>query len=70
MIEQYRAKGEQTTRLVLDATEKANIYSNDVYPKNQHIHLKPRDELFSIQYNPVDGLSVPYLWCVLRKCDM
>ena len=50
--EQDRAKGGRIARSIVDAIEKANSYSNDVYPSNQHMHLNPRDALFSIQCKP------------------
>ena len=52
--EQVRAKGGRIARSGVDATEKANIYANDVYPKNQHVHLNPIDALLAIQCKPVD----------------
>ena len=39
--EQVRAKGGRIARLGVDATEKANSYANDIYPKTQHMYLKP-----------------------------
>ena len=61
LIEQVKDKGVQISRLVVDATEKANSYAHYVYPKNQHMHLKPRDALLEIQFKPVDGSSVSHL---------
>ena len=58
MREQARAEGWRISRFVVDATEEANICTNDVYPKNQHMHLKLRDGILEIQCKPVDGFSV------------
>ena len=35
------------TRSVVDATEKYNSYSNDVYTNNKHVHLNPRYALLA-----------------------
>ena len=43
--EQVRAKGGRITHSGVDATEKSNSYANDVYPNNQHMHLKPIDKI-------------------------
>ena len=67
LIEQARAKGGLIERFGVDETEKSNGYANYFYPNNQHMHLKPRDELLAIQYNPVDVISVPHFWCLLRQ---
>ena len=53
--EQARAEGWRISRFVVDATEKANICTNDVYPKNQHVHLKPKYSRLEIQCKPVDA---------------
>ena len=68
--EQSRDKGIQIARLVVDTTEKYNSYANDVYPKNQHMHLNPRIAILAIQFKTVDGFSVPHFRCVLRKCNV
>ena len=65
--EQVRSKGGHISNLVVDATEKANIYANDIYPKNQHMYLNSRDALLTIQCKYVDGFSVPRFQCVLQK---
>ena len=44
-IEQERDKGERIARKGVDANEKDNSYANDVYPNNQHMHLKPIDKI-------------------------
>ena len=58
--EQVRDKGGHIARSGVDATEKANIYVNDVNKKNQHMNLKPRDTLLAIQCKPVYGFPVPH----------
>ena len=68
--EQTRYKGVQIARSGLYATEKANSDANEVYPSNQNMNSKPRDELLEIQYKPVDVFSVPYLRFVLGQCNM
>ena len=58
--EQVRAKGGRIARSGVDATKKSNSYANDVYPKNQHMHLNPRYALLVIQCKPIVGFSVPH----------
>ena len=53
--EQVRYKGGWIARSGVDATEKDNSYANDVYPNNQHVHLKPIDSCLAIQFKPVDA---------------
>ena len=55
MREQDRTKGVQIARLGVYETEKYNSYANDVYPKNQHVHLKPKYSRLEIQCKPVDA---------------
>ena len=45
--EQVRDKGGRISRLGVDSTKKANSYANNVYPKNQHMYLHPRDATFN-----------------------
>ena len=54
LIEQARDKGGKIARLGVGATGKSNIYSNDKYPNNQHMHLKSRDALLATQCKSVD----------------
>ena len=59
--EQARDKSGWIARLGLYATEKDNIYANDFYPNNQHMHLKPIYALLAVQCKPVYEFSVPHL---------
>ena len=61
LIEQARDKGGWIARLIVDLTKKSNTYANEVYTKNQHMHLKPIDALLEIKYKPVGGFSVSNL---------
>ena len=55
--EQARNKGGHIARSGVDANEKSNSYANDVYPKNQHMYLNPRDALLEIQCKPLMGFQ-------------
>ena len=70
MSKQARDKGGSISCPGVDSTEKANSYANYVYPNNQHMYLKPRYVLLTIQCNPVDGFSVPHFRCLLLQCNM
>ena len=53
--EQVSYKGGRIALSGVDATEKDNSYANDVYPNNQHVHLKPKYSRLEIQCKPVDA---------------
>ena len=58
--EKFKAKGGRIARSGVDETKKSNSYANDVYPKNQHMHLNPRYALLVIQCKPIVGFLVPH----------